>query len=136
MNIDIDFETLFSNLLITLRENGINIDKIPYSLIDKYGTILLDSLNKQNISINYILDNENIDNFLIRNKNYYEDSKIDGSIIILKKIPIDLMIFKHQGWLPPRILRSIYNKEVVVKTLEAYIDELIELKEKENIKNR
>ena len=134
--VTIYFDDLFSNLIITLRENGINEDKIPYSLIDQYGTILRDNLNKRNIQINFAVNNDNIDNFLIRNKEYYKDSETDGSIMILKKKDIVQMVLEHQSCLPASILRSIFNQDVITQTLEAYIDELVSSQEKENAKTK
>ena len=132
----IEFKDLFSSLLITLRNNGIKPNKISYSLIDEYGCILLENLKKNNIDVIFKLDNKNIDDFLLENSNYYIESEIDGSIIILKNIPLEQIILNNQFILSTSLLDSIYDNRVVKLTLEAYKNEFIESNKKALVKWR
>lgn len=127
--VNIEFEDLFVNLLIVFRRSDIKLDKVSYSLIDTYATTLLNYLTKKDIGVNFKLDNENIDTFLKENATYYEDSKTEGSILILKQMPIDKMILKHRFYLSSSLKEAMYSDEVITNTLEAYIDELVKSKE-------
>ena len=125
--VTINFEELFNNLLITLRENGINVNKISYNLIDRYGVLILHNLNNKGIDVKFNLDNSYIDSFFDKYKELYKESDTDASILVLKKISLDELILQYQACLPSIVLESMYDKDVYNEIADIYFIECNEI---------
>lgn len=133
VNVFIDYEDLFWNLVITLKENGIPINEVPVSLVNEYLSILMNNSSKQNINVRYTLDDKTRENFLKNKSRYYKYNEINNSFILLEGRRTSDIIMKHQVCLPSYVLKSIYDSNVIIKTLEAYAN-ILTLSTKEEVK--
>ena len=122
---NLELQDLVGNLFITLKQAGINDDRLSYRLIDTYADLLLEELSKQHIDVYFRLSRELTDQFLDENQNLYEESADGKSIILLEDLSDSDLVKKYRGYLTVKVLIALVDKGLTIKVLQAYKEDKI-----------
>ena len=121
----LELQDLVGNLFITLKQAGINEDRLSYRLIDTYADLLLEELSKQHIDVYFRLSRELTDQFLDENQNLYEESADGKSIVLLEDLSASDLVKKYRGYLTVKVLIALVDKGLTIKVLQAYKEDKI-----------
>ncbi|MBR5662531.1 MAG: hypothetical protein IKX00_02625 [Bacilli bacterium] len=113
---------LFFNMLITLKEAGINPNSLTYKECEDYGEIIKEFAKKNNINICLVLSRKDTNDFFNDYYEYVIDNN-DNEIKLKKDVDVIELINLCRGYLSLDILMIILNKELEKKVVFKYDSE-------------
>ena len=118
-----DYGDLVGNLVILLKNNNVNMNKISFSLVDEYTSILI----KENGFDFYIQEGyKEIDDLFEDHKEYFKRNKETNTIDIIKEPSFEYLYSYFRSGIPCDAYDIFDDKKVLIELLQSYRDEVKE----------
>ena len=114
------------NLVILLNSNNIDVNKISYSLVDKYILILIKKLKENDLEFNIQIGEKEIEDFFNEYKEYFKRNEETKTIDVIKIPPVDCLFKLFEVGLPNDAFYALEDDSILIELLQAYRDEIKE----------
>ena len=116
------FVDIVGNLLILLKENDIEVNKISFSLVDKFEYILEGEFFNNGYDLYVLNDKKKISDFFDWYGEYFK-SLIHNTISIVKEPSLEYLYEQFRSSIPKDLLCVFDDKSLIVEVLQAYKEE-------------
>lgn len=118
-------DDLVVNLLITLKEKGLDPKELSYNEVVKYGEKLVEYGKKQKYNFYLILSRDKTRYFLNNNSHWASEyqNQYSKGIKIIKDYTIEKLIEDYRGYFPLDVLLIIENSDLKKDVVDKYISE-------------
>jgi len=122
----LDYGDLVGNLVILLKNNNINMNKISFSLVDKYTSILINNIKENGFDF-YIQEGyKEIDDLFEDHKEYFKRNKETDTIDIIKEPSFKYLYTYFRSGIPCDAYDLFNDKKILIELLQSYRDEVKE----------
>ncbi len=121
-----DYGDLVGNLVILLKNNNINMNKISFSLVDKYTSTLINNIKENGFDF-YIQEGyKEIDDLFEDHKEYFKRNKETNTIDIIKEPSMEYLYINFRSCIPTFVYNILDDKKILVELLRSYKEEVKE----------
>lgn len=129
-----DYGDLVGNLVILFKNNNVNMNKISFSLVDKYTSILINNIKENGFDF-YIQEGyKEIDDLFEDHKEYFKRNKETNTIDIIKEPSFEYLYAYFRSGIPCDAYGLFNDKKILIELLQSYRDEVKEEYDKKMLK--
>ncbi len=129
-----DYGDLVGNLVILLKNNNVNMNKISFSLLGKYTAILINKIKENGFDF-YIQEGyKEMDDFFEDHKEYFKINNETNTIDIIKEPSIEYLYTYFSSGIPCDAYDLFNDKKILIELLQFYRDEVKEEYDKKMLK--
>ena len=129
-----DYGDLVGNLVILLKNNNVNMNKISFSLLGKYTAILINKIKENGFDF-YIQEGyKEMDDFFEDHKEYFKINNETNMIDIIKEPSFEYLYTHFRSGIPCDAYYLFNDKKILIELLQSYRDEVKEEYDKKMLK--